>query len=151
MGGAGRHVEAVILFNGPNMVMTRSKIDKGVEVVLFTALTAPKLSILVLYMRIFSTKGYRNVTYAVGSLVIATCLGAFIMSATICRPIAYQWDHSIPGGRCADLMAAYTWVSVPNITSDLIMLVLPLPALYSLRIGMAAKTGLFFTFLTASA
>jgi hypothetical protein len=143
-------VEAVILYDGPDVVVTKNKINKPFEVIDWTAITSTKLVILTLYIRIFTTKQYKRVTYAVGGLIILTCVAAYILSCTICSPIAFQWDHSIKGGHCMNLIAAYTWFCVPNIVSDLMMLVLPLPALYKLRMDLAAKIGLTATFLMGS-
>jgi hypothetical protein len=152
LGGAGQHVEAVLIQDPTGgIVMTRNKIDKAVELIDLAAITGSKLVILCLYMRIFNTdRRYQIATYLVGSIIVLTWLAAFILSFSICKPFAFQWDHSIPGGKCGDIMGTYAFISVPNITTDLMMLVLPLPALYRLHVDFATKVGLFATFLTGS-
>lgn len=132
------------------MAMTRAQLDKPVEYCNHAATTATRLVILALYMRIFSTNKYRYAAYAVGGLIILTWIASIILSSSICTPLAYQWDKSIPGGKCGSVRAYYTWISVPSILCDVIMLVLPLPALYKLRMGVAAKIGLIATFLIGS-
>jgi hypothetical protein len=153
IGGAGHHIEAVILYNGKDgldMAMTRAQLDKPVEYCNHAATTATRLVILALYMRIFSSNKYRFGAYAVGGLIILTWVASVILASTICTPLAYQWNKSIKGGHCGSIRAFYTWISVPSIICDLVMLVLPLPALYKLRMGPAAKIGLIATFLIGS-
>jgi hypothetical protein len=97
-------VQAVLLQDPTSgIVQTRNKIDKAVELIDFAAITGSKLVILRLYMRIFSTdRRYRIATHFVGSIIVANRLAAFILSLSICRSFAYQWDHSIKGGKCGD-------------------------------------------------
>lgn len=148
-GGAGRHVEAVILDN-PQKVITRGKIDKSLEFIDFAAITGSKLAILCLYHRIFTTTPYKIATYVTGTMVILNWLAALILSVTICRPFAFQWDRKIPGGHCGDIITAYQFIGVPNIVTDVMMMVLPMPAIYKLHVDLAAKLGLFATFLMGS-
>lgn len=128
----------------------RTKIDKSVEFIDFAAITGSKLVILCLYMRIFSSLRYRIVTYAVGALIVLTWFVGFLLSLTICKPFAFQWDHSIPGGHCGNIIRGYQLIWIPNILTDFIMLVLPLPAIYKLHVNLPTKVGLFATFLIGS-
>jgi hypothetical protein len=152
IGGAGRHVEAVLIEDPTGgIVMTRSKIDKAVELIYLPSITCSKFVILCLYMRIFNTgRRYQLATYFIGSIVLLNWLAAFILSFSICRPLAAHWDHSIPGGKCGNIISAYQFISVPNIASDLMILMLPIPALYKLHVDLGTKIGLFATFLTGS-
>ncbi|KAJ6014791.1 hypothetical protein N7540_009382 [Penicillium herquei] len=45
----------------------------------------------------------------------------------MCRPFAASWDPTIPGAKCLSLRACYTYGSVPNIVTDVVMLLLPMP------------------------
>jgi len=51
----------------------------------------------------------------------------------MCRPLAYHWDKSIPGGKCGNIMVGYKYFTIPNLLTDIIMLILPLPAIYKLQ------------------
>ncbi|KAF2438545.1 hypothetical protein P171DRAFT_491208 [Karstenula rhodostoma CBS 690.94] len=149
MGWCWPSLEAFML-QDPHMLITRSKIVKAVEFIDYEAITRSKLTILSLYLRIFSTRPYQIAAYLIATLIILTAIGAHISSLSICPPIAYQWDPTIPGGHCGNIMLAYQMVCVPNIATDIMMLLLPLPAVFKLRIGLAAKIGLLITFLTGS-
>jgi hypothetical protein len=145
-------VEAVLIEDPTGgIVMTRSKIDKAVELIYLPAITCSKFVILCLYMRIFNTdRRYQFATYFIGSIILLNWLAAFILSFSICQPLAAHWDHSIPGGKCGNIIKAYQFISVPNLVSDFMMLILPIPALYKLHVDLGTKIGLFATFLTGS-
>ncbi|KAH7130093.1 hypothetical protein B0J11DRAFT_243929 [Dendryphion nanum] len=150
IGGAGRHVAPLMVFS-PNTVTNWLKLSKAAEFLYFPSMFFPKLAILAMYMRIFSQQRiYRRTVYVIGICLILWGTAGIITSLSYCRPFAYQWDKTIPGGKCGDIMAAYRWISVPNIVADLIILVLPLPAIYNLQIDLANKIGLFLTFLIGS-
>ncbi|KAJ4302827.1 hypothetical protein N0V90_001718 [Kalmusia sp. IMI 367209] len=69
-----------------------------------------------------------------------------ISPALACKPFAYNWDKSIPGGKCIDLVAAYRWVSFPNILTDLALMALCFPSIYTVQLPLITKIGLFATF-----
>ncbi|KAF2464529.1 uncharacterized protein BDR25DRAFT_155204, partial [Lindgomyces ingoldianus] len=110
----------------------------------------PKLSILCLYMKIFTRRRYRTAAYATGLIILLTGLTMIIADFTMCRPFAYFWDKTIPGGKCVNLMAAYRYIGIPNLITDVLLLVLPLPAIYKLHVGLGVKIGLFATFISGS-
>ncbi|KAL9619442.1 MAG: hypothetical protein Q9160_005953 [Pyrenula sp. 1 TL-2023] len=112
-----------------------------------TSTTLPKLTILILYLKVLREKWARRITWVVALIVVLNAMAIFLTAAFICHPFAANWDKSIPG-HCGDYMIYYRCVSVPNIVTDLAILVLPLPTLYKLQISPAKKVGLVLTFLT---
>lgn len=116
---------------------------------LFSA-TIPKLAILCLYLRIFATRPYRYATYGIAGVMILNYIVDVIIALIMCKPIAFSWDKAIPGGRCGDIMAAYRWISVPNLVTDVAILILPLPMIWGLHAKLSQKIGLTLTFVTAS-
>lgn len=143
--GVGRHV----------VVAKKSEIDLWlktafVEEFLYPpSVSFPKLVIICLYLRIFTVKLYRYGAYCCAGIIIVFNVVFFIMTLTDCTPLAYKWDKSIPG-RCLDIIEVYRYVSLPNLFTDIMILVLPLPVIWPLQIGRMQKIGLTFTFLTAS-
>jgi hypothetical protein len=80
-----------------------------------------------------------------------TWLSALTLSLVICQPMEYQWNPYIPGGgHCGNIIRSYQMICVPNIVTDIMLLVLPLPALYKLQVNAVTKVGLFATFLIGS-
>ncbi len=142
-GGAGRHVAAL----DPIVVVRWLKLTFAAEIIYNLSICFPKLAILCLYKRVFSTRAYRYSIYAIGSIVIMTCVAGVILSLAICRPIAYNWDQSIPTGRCGDKLASYRYISIPNIVTDVCILVLPLYGVWHLHMKLIHKIGLTITFL----
>jgi hypothetical protein len=154
IGSGGHHLEAVLLQHpSGDTLIVRSKIDKVVEMIDYAAISGAKLVILTLYMRIFSAdRRYRIATYVVGAIILANWFAVVIASATACRPFNAYWNFHIRGATCDFRSGIQIWkfVSVPNIATDVMMLVLPLPALYKLHVDIMTKIGLFATFLVGS-
>lgn len=152
LGGTGRHVEAVLLQDPSGLTLqTRSKIAKSVELIAFGAITGAKFVILSLYMRVFSTdRRYRIATYVVGTIIALNWLASLIASLSNCKPFAANWDKSIPGAKCGSVIRGYQFIGIPNIITDVMMLLLPLPALYKLQVDIGTKIGLFATFMIGS-
>ena len=143
-GGAGRHAIAL----HPNVVIRWLKLDVAEEFIYNFSIMFPKLSILCLYKRVFSTRPYRYAIYTLGAVVIFTCVVGQIVGLTICRPFAYIWDKSIPNGQCGDIPAAYRYISIPNLLTDVGILILPLYGVWHLHTKVIHKLGLSLTFLT---
>jgi len=144
-GGAGRHLVTV-----PEKFETWAKLIFVEEFVYILSVTIPKLAILALYMRVFTTKPYQYAVYGIASVMFLNVVVDYILTLVTCKPIAFNWDITIVGGSCGDRMAAYRWISIPNILTDLFMLVLPLPVVWKLQTGNTQKIGLTATFLTGS-
>ncbi|KAH8660240.1 hypothetical protein BX600DRAFT_551690 [Xylariales sp. PMI_506] len=80
-------------------------------------------------------------------VVLITCwlIALVFVSAFPCIPVAAFWDHSIPGV-CRD-EAAPRWMSgIGNIITDFIILILPVPVIWKLRLRPSQKWGLAFVF-----
>ncbi len=75
---------------------------------------------------------------------------SLFLAILICHPFGYAWlsIDSYPKGGCGNVAAAYFSVSIPNILTDIIILVLPMHASWNLQTQTAQKTGLTITFLS---
>ncbi|KAF4634933.1 hypothetical protein G7Y89_g3164 [Cudoniella acicularis] len=142
--GDGRHIVAITPeeFNTWLKLFVVAMFDYGPSV------TFPKLSILCLYLRIFNTKPYRYSVYAIATILISTCLASWVAVFCLCTPYNYTWDKSIPGGHCIDQNKEFTWISFPNIVTDVAMVLLPLPVIWKLHTSRNQKIGLLISFLT---
>lgn len=145
-GGAGRHFVAV----SPSEFEIWLKVTfSEYFLYLFSALL-PKLAIVCLYLRIFTQKRYRYTTYAIAVIMVLNWLVGCLMGILMCDPVAYSWDKTIRGGHCGDLMGSYRWASLPNLLTDIAMLILPLPMIWKLHTGTRQKIGPSLTFITGS-
>lgn len=88
--------------------------------------------------------------YFLMMLVSGLCI-AIVFTATFqCSPVAYAWDKTIRGGTCINEQAYYRYISLPNVITDAVMLVLPLPLVWRLHTSLSQKIGLTVIFLTGS-
>lgn len=106
----------------------------------------PKLSILLLYSKIFTMPLFIAAAKVTGVLVsllgVATILGALLQ----CRPFAYNWDQTIPGGHCGNQVLSYEITGTLNVLLDVVTLMLPMPYLAALEMSMSKKLILIATF-----
>ena len=134
----------------PEQFVLWSKLIFVEEFTYVISVTLPKLAILALYMRIFTTRPYRWAVYGIAVIMAMNIIADVVLALITCKPIAANWDMTIPGGYCNDKMGPYRWISVPNVTTDAFMLLLPLPVIWRLQTGRKNKIGLTITFLTGS-
>ena len=122
-----------------------------VELLVYSfAIPLPKLVLLLFYIRIFSNPRFKQAAYAVAYFVIAWCPAVFFTDMFQCRPLAFAWDKSIKGGTCIDVLAFFRYIAVPNVLSDVAVLVLPLPMIWQLHTTTKQKLELSGVFLLGS-
>lgn len=73
--------------------------------------------------------------------MLVVILGSFL----ICQPLAYNWDQTIDG-HCGSSITLWMCHGVLNIVTDLIVLLLPMPYIYSLELALYKKLVLMATF-----
>ncbi|KKY32331.1 putative integral membrane protein [Diaporthe ampelina] len=142
----GRHV-LYVLGTEPKKLETWLKIQTADEAIYMTSVTLPKVAILIMFLHIFVEKRVRLITKVVMVVVVLHWLASgIIVMFTICQPFSFKWDKSIDG-HCSNLIAAYRYISIPNILTDLAILVLPSSTLWHLNMSRTRKAGVFLTFL----
>ena len=97
-----------------------------------------KLSMLFLYLRIFSVAQFKRWVYALIAVVISYGIAFIIVFPTNCQPI-YQLWAPVPGGWCHNVtIEEFASVSI-NMAIDIAIIVLPMPLLWSLRMPVYNK------------
>ncbi|KAJ5176784.1 uncharacterized protein N7482_002661 [Penicillium canariense] len=109
------------------------------------AVLCAKASILLQYFRVFPTRRMRIVCW-----VMITILGAYgtwcIISAFLnCLPVAKFWDDNIPGF-CLSKPGLWFSNASMHITTDLVILIIPIPALIAIDIPRKQKIALMLMF-----
>ncbi|KAL4935401.1 hypothetical protein BDV06DRAFT_217461 [Aspergillus oleicola] len=103
------------------------------------ALLGFKISLLTSYLRIGGfVHSYRMVIHAA---IIACVVNQVIFTIVLsvgCRPVAKQWDQSIPG-TCINTVASYYGLAGTSLIFDVIIIALPLPILARLKLKMRQK------------
>lgn len=147
--GVGHHLEAVLMFH-PHQVVAWAKSIYSLEMIYLPAVALPKISILSLYLRIFPNRVFRGMTMVIVAIVLLNWLAFALASTFQCSPVTYQWDKSIEGGRCFDVLLFYRMVNVPNVVTDIAMLILPMPMVWKLHTSRPRRIGLTVCFLAGS-
>jgi hypothetical protein len=149
-GGVGHHA-GWVLQNEPEAVRLFMKLQIPHITIYAAAVTFPKLAILGLFLRIFTKQWHRVCCQLLIVLVAATGIAVVIVTCFQCRPLAYLWDpEGHPGARCIDINAFWRWGSFPNIITDVMILLLPVPCIWKLQLSTRDKVGLIVTFATGS-
>lgn len=104
-----------------------------------------KISILLQYRRIFSGRTMQMATFYGALLLSAWAIALSFLLTLVCIPVAKFW---IPGlrGRCLDLLTIWYIMASVNLTTDLIIFVMPLPVIRSLQLPRRQKLMLFAVF-----
>ncbi|KAF7860817.1 hypothetical protein EAF04_008335 [Stromatinia cepivora] len=149
-GGIGYHA-IWLKTNHPLALVTFAKLQIVMVILYSASVTFPKLSMLGLYLRIFVGKRELVTAYITMGIVSASFLALILCALLQCAPLAYLWDKAgHPDGHCFDTGAFWRYGSLPNLITDLAMLVLPLPCIWRLKLSQKDKVGLLFTFITGS-
>lgn len=102
-----------------------------------------KLSIILLYIRVFSTAqlGFRRCIYAALFFTLALAATFIIVITAACRPLQYFWTRydGFSEGTCIDLGSFFAAFSVLNVSLDLFLLALPIPMVLKLHMSARKK------------
>ncbi|KAH6650542.1 hypothetical protein F5144DRAFT_588997 [Chaetomium tenue] len=119
-----------------------------VSIVLYNAsLTATKLTFLLQYHRIFGDGSLRtSIAIIIGLVVIAMwSISQLLVVIFTCTPVPKFWHHEIPG-TCIPSLPFWYINAAGNIVTDIIIFVLPLPALCRLNLRRGQKFALLGVF-----
>lgn len=147
--GVGHHLAAVLLHNSTDLV-SWAKSLYALEWLYLTAVALPKISVLCLYLRLFTNRTARLTCYILIGVIIANWIAFLLASTFQCSPVVYQWDKSVADGKCFNVGALYKASSAPNIATDVVILILPIPTVWLLKASRIRKLGLMLVFLTGS-
>lgn len=110
------------------------------------SLTATKISILVQYLKVFSTLRFRIICCVVLGFIVVYGTWTLFGSIFLCFPVDFFWDKSIPGGKCLNQEVVWFSNAGVNIAQDVVILFLPLPVLRKLAIPSRQKKALIVVF-----
>lgn len=103
-----------------------------------------KLVLLDFFCRHFhpSPRSKKIIWWTYGSIFFATWAAAFIVGFTECDPISKYWKVVPAPGNCVEAREQLIVLGVLNIATDLMLLLLPLPTLFSLQTPWKRKVRL---------
>ncbi|KAI4649078.1 uncharacterized protein J4E78_008596 [Alternaria triticimaculans] len=73
-----------------------------------------------------------------GAVIITWNIADVIAALAICRPLAKNWNFNLPG-TCGSQPNFYFAMGVINLITDAVMILLPMPYLYKLRLAWRRK------------
>jgi hypothetical protein len=92
--------------------------------------TLTKLSILFLYLRIFTEPYFRWICYVLVTLTVLFGISSVVVQGLLCRPIQYMWkgwDGSVTAS-CVNLTAETFAFAAINMVLDVCIFLLPVPS-----------------------
>lgn len=79
-------------------------------------------------------------------MIVCLGIGNILQSLVMCRPFAYLWDKTIPGGVCGNQDLALLLVAVLSVFVDVVIFSLPIPILWTLQLSKQKKRSLMVIF-----
>lgn len=102
------------------------------------SILAIKLSFLSLYHRIFPLPWMQRLSILVASFVIGYTIAHILTNIFQCVPIKAAWDPTV-NAKCIDYNAQLVAIAIINVTTDVVVLILPMRPLWSLQISASHK------------
>ncbi|KAI0442665.1 hypothetical protein F4803DRAFT_350104 [Xylaria telfairii] len=146
-GGVGYHIGYLAETN-PEAIPNFFKYLLAISAWYLVIVNLPKLAILVVYRRLFPQKPLLYLLYGLGFILIAAPFGSLIAVLAACHPFSANWGSAeVQATHCINKEALFVWNSFPNIVTDFVMLIIPLPIVWRLHATLQLKLGLTVTFL----
>lgn len=99
-----------------------------------------KISILLLYRRIFPTQAIKNATLVIGVACVMWAIAAVCCVIFQCHPISGAWTpEDLFTDRCIDLRTYFQCVSGAHMGFDIIILCMPLRMISKLELPVDQK------------
>ncbi|KAL4933241.1 putative integral membrane protein [Aspergillus undulatus] len=140
------HVAEIASTYGLEPITKLSKLIIPLQFLWVLSLSCTKISILFLYLRIFPVRWLVWSSWATITVIAAWAIATILAGCLVCRPFAFNWDKTIPGGKCGNQVTSFTVTGVINLVTDVVVLVLPMPSLSKLQMATYKKVTLIAVF-----
>ncbi len=107
-----------------------------------------KLSILSFYLRFSIDRAFRIAVYVVMFITVGYTVPNALLFLYICKPIASYWDWTIADSTCLDQQAVFDAANILNMSTDYMILLLPIWMLRPLRAPLLKKIGIALILMT---
>ncbi|KAM0432971.1 hypothetical protein ACHAPT_004676 [Fusarium lateritium] len=139
--GMGLHADKV----DPKDIVMMAKWLVVAEVLYAWNLGWTKLSLLLMYYRIFRVPYFKKMAWIVSTFVFAWVICITFLFIFICIPVEKLWYPDVPG-RCINQVGTWIANAASTIFTDVVILMLPLPPIWKLQLGRSEKVGLTTAF-----
>ncbi|KAK8080947.1 hypothetical protein PG997_008765 [Apiospora hydei] len=133
------HMANIMKSYGPEPITLLLKLLIGLQFTWVISLSLCKISILLLYRKLFPTPLIHWASLTTSALIVAWAIATIMAGCLICQPISKNWDLFMTGGHCGDQVLSFTVTGVINHITDVMVLVLPLPNLYKLQVPIQQR------------
>ncbi|KAI0141221.1 hypothetical protein GGR57DRAFT_487590 [Xylariaceae sp. FL1272] len=117
----------------------------------FGTMTIAKLAICKLYLDLFPQRIIRAAVWITIVVLILTPLVCVIVLFAACKPFSANWAPlEIQNTHCLNKEAIFVWGTLPNIVTDVVLLAIPLPVIWTLQMTTKIKIGFSITFAIGS-
>lgn len=116
------------------------------ETVYTVAIVLAKYSILLFYSRIFKERAFKIALRITFAFVTAWFVTVEITVLAECQPVSSLWNFAEPG-HCIDINRFFLGAGIANIFLNSVILLLPLPMIWTLEIGKRHKFALSSVFM----
>lgn len=99
-----------------------------------------KLSILVQYRRLFGGRFFHCAVNTIMVITVTWCISVSFTGVFICTPIDKAW-YPLKEGNCVDLISFYYGLQIPNVVTDVAIIILPLKEVAELKLPKQQKFG----------
>jgi hypothetical protein len=140
--GMGLHAGTAVPISNQVMI---AKFLVVAEILYVFNLVWTKLSILLMYYRIFHFPYFKRWAYIIGAFVVAWVICITFLFIFICVPVQKLWYPDLPG-RCINQVGTWIANAVSTIATDLAILVLPMPQVWKLQLRLSEKIALTVAF-----
>jgi hypothetical protein len=129
----------------PEDVVLVAKFLVVAEILYVFNLVWTKISILLMYYRIFRFAYFKKWAYIISTFVVMWVICITFLFVFICVPVQKLWYPSLPG-RCINQVATWIANAISTILTDLVILLLPIPQVWRLQLRLSEKLALTFAF-----
>lgn len=120
--------------------------DWTIQIIFACAITVTRFSLLVFYHRIFPVKRFTIVAIITGCILLAWWIGFIFAILFSCRPIESFWNKALID-HCVNEHTLSWGVTGSELATNVMMLVLPIPWLWDLRLACTKKLALIGLFM----
>ncbi|XDG02261.1 hypothetical protein ABKA04_001876 [Annulohypoxylon sp. FPYF3050] len=140
VGGLGTHAQYDNDGNpvNPEAIVVYGKTVYALELLTWPAVGFTKVSVVLMYKRIFKTPKFKLIANILIGFNIAWTIAFTFALMFSCMPIASSWDSSLPY-TCVDLVALFTTALATDVATDFLVLLLPIYKVWQLPMPTGRK------------
>lgn len=122
----------------------------GAQIVYKTVLAFAKASICHTYYRIFkvSSSKFRIACHTTQFVIVTSAIAFIVGTIFQCRPVRAFWNQSIADASCIDQTPWWMSFAIVQITTDVVILILPATQVFKLQISRTKRLGILLAFCT---